>query len=225
MPRSARWTDVYWQPSGRAGMERYSAAMAMDRSLSHLSTAQLLAGARAEAVRDDPDAAVPYLVALHDRATQEVFDTAARLLPADDPIDRELGARILRELGRQDETGRRPFSAQAIPLLRHRLDNEPETYLVTHLISALGYNCAREAPGDVLRFADHPDDGVQFTVAAGIPSLINPAGIEPDALDALVRLCHDDDADTPLVCAICTGQRSCRGKPAHRQPSRSRPLG
>src|SRR5205814_5040291 len=105
MPRSARWTDVYWQPSGRAGMERYSAAMAMDRSLSHLSTAQLLAGARAEAVRDDPDAAVPYLVCRHLREKKEVFDTEARLLPADDPIDRELGARILRELGRQDETG------------------------------------------------------------------------------------------------------------------------
>ena len=63
------------------------------------------------------------------------------------------------------------------------------------MISALGYNRAREALDAVVRFAEHPDVEVRFHVAAAPPSLVNPDRIGSGALDALRRLCKDSDAD------------------------------
>lgn len=70
------------------------------------------------------------------------------------------------------------------------------------VISALGYNCAREALGDVLRFVDHPHWRVRFHVAAALPSLVDEERIEPGAAEALQRLCRDDDADTRYYALI-----------------------
>jgi HEAT repeats len=165
-------------------------------ALSSLSTAELFAGARIDVASDDPATPVPYLVALHERPTEEVFDTAADLLSADEPTERELGARVLRELGPYDDAGRRPFAARAVAELVDRLSKESDPRVLGWVISALGYNCAREALQRVLLFADNPSWRVRFAVAAALPSLVDPERIEPDALAVLLRLCRDDDADT-----------------------------
>jgi HEAT repeat protein len=164
--------------------------------LSKLSTGELLVGALREVPEDDPDDAVPHLVALHERPTREVFDAAVRLVACDDPAERELGVRILRELGDYDDAGRRPFSSEAIPLLIERLDREADLRVLAWVISALGYNRAREALGDVLRFADHPHWRVRFHVAAALPSLVSEERMVPDAAKALQLLCWDDVPDT-----------------------------
>lgn len=164
--------------------------------LSTLSTAELLAGALREVPEDDPYDPAPHLVALHKRPTREVFDAAVRLVASDNPAERELGVRILRELGDYDDAGRRPFSDQAIPLLIERLDHEDDPRVLAWTISALGYNAAREALGDVLRFVDHPHWRVRFHVAAALPSLVEAELIEPEAAEALRLLCRDEDADT-----------------------------
>jgi HEAT repeat protein len=166
--------------------------------LSKLSTAELLAGARREVPEDDRDDQVPHLVALQARPTREVFDAAVQLVARDDPAERELGVRILRELGDYDGdgAGRRPFSSEAIPLLIERLDRETDPRVLGWVISALGYNGASEVLGDVLRFVDHPHWRVRFHVAAALPWLVNGERIEPVAAEALQRLCRDDDADT-----------------------------
>jgi hypothetical protein len=80
--------------------------------VSKLSTEELLVGALREVPEDDPDDPVPHLVALHARPTREVFDAAVRLVACGDPAERELGVRILRELGGYDDAGRRPFSGE-----------------------------------------------------------------------------------------------------------------
>jgi hypothetical protein len=85
--------------------------------LAYMSTAELFAAARTEVAEDDPDDPVPHLVALPERPTQEVSDVAVHLLPGDDPARRELGARVLRDLGPYDDAGRRPFTAEAVPRL------------------------------------------------------------------------------------------------------------
>lgn len=163
--------------------------------LAQMSTAELFAAARTEVPEDDPDDPVPHLVALHERPTHEVFGTAAHLLSGDDPATRELGARVLRELGPYDDAGRRPFTDKAVPLLVDRLNQESEPRVLGWVISALGYNGAREALWEVLRFAEHPHWRVRFHVAAALPSLMDPERIEPGALDALQQLCRDDEAD------------------------------
>ncbi|MER7444012.1 HEAT repeat domain-containing protein [Micromonospora avicenniae] len=163
---------------------------------SRLSTAELLAGALREVSVADPDKSVPYLVALHARPTRQVFDVAVRLVACDNPAERELGVRILRELGDHDVAGRRPFSREGIPLLIERLDREADPRVLGWVISALGYNRAREALGDVLRFVDHPHWRVRFHVATALPSLVDEERIEPHAAKALQLLCRDDEADT-----------------------------
>jgi hypothetical protein len=85
--------------------------------LAYMSTAELFAAARTEVAEDDPDDPVPHLVALPERPTQAVSDVAVHLLPGDDPARRELGARVLRDLGPYDDAGRRPFTAEAVPRL------------------------------------------------------------------------------------------------------------
>ncbi|GAA2615656.1 HEAT repeat domain-containing protein [Paractinoplanes durhamensis] len=143
------------------------------------------------------DAPCPALVELQQRATREVFDAAVALLPDEEPDRRELGLLLLRELGEQQlPGGRRPFSDEAIPLLRRRLREEDDPEVLRTVISALGYNGAREALPDVLDLAAHPHDWVRFAVAAALPSLVDPAGVEPAAADALLALSADDDAET-----------------------------
>jgi HEAT repeat protein len=140
---------------------------------SRLSTAELFRAARLEVSGDDSDDPVPHLVALHERPTREVFDTAARMLSDDDPAVRELGAMVLRELGPYNNEGRRPFTAQAVPLLVDRLNREDQPRVLGWVISALGYNGAREALGEVLPFVEHPHRRVRFHVAAALPSLVD----------------------------------------------------
>ncbi len=178
------------------GDDRAMGSEDVPNALSSLSTAELFAGARIEIAGDDPDSPAPYLVALHERPTDEVFDTAVTLVSDDDPAERELGALVLRELGPYDDAGRRPFTARAVPALVDRLSQENDPRVLGWVISALEYNGAREALRDVLRFAEHPHWRVRFHVAAALPSLVDPERIEPDALAALQQLCRDDDADT-----------------------------
>ncbi len=168
----------------------------MRSGLAEMSDAELFAAAAAEIPEDDYLDPVPHLVALHERPTRQVFATAVRLLTDDDPDARELGARVLRELGPRDDEGRRPFGAEAIPLLVGRLDQERDPRVLQWVISALGFNCAREALGEVLRFTGHPNRWVRFHVAAALPALVDPDRIEPGALEALRTLCGDEEADT-----------------------------
>jgi len=156
----------------------------------------LLRLARREVEDDGGDVPMPALSALHRRPSQEVFDHAAALVCDGDGTQRELGVRILRELGDQQPDGRRPFSEQTVALMRVRLGAETDPAVLSWIVSALGHHRGQEALPEVVALAGHPDDRVRFHVAAALPSLVDLDGVEPEAADALIRLCHDDDADT-----------------------------
>jgi HEAT repeat protein len=64
------------------------------------------------------------------------------------------------------------------------------------IVSALGYHRGQEALPEVVALAGHPDRRVRFHVAAALPGLVDLDCVAPEAADALIRLCHDDDADT-----------------------------
>lgn len=164
--------------------------------LARLPIDDLFARALVEIRDEEQDTPVPCLVALHDRPTGEVFDVAASLLTSPDPLRRELGARVLRELGRQGDDGRLPFGDQAIPLLRDRLGKESDPHVLGWLVSALSYNGAREALAGVLRFVDHPDGFVRFHVAAELPYLTDPDQPDPAVVAALRQLSGDSDPET-----------------------------
>ncbi|GAA4607470.1 hypothetical protein BJY16_006348 [Actinoplanes octamycinicus] len=153
-----------------------------------------LAGREVE--EDDPDAPVPFLVALHQRPVREVFQRAAELVKVGDVTRRVLGLRILRELGERGPDGRRPSTAETIPLLRDQLRQETEPAVLLWIVSALGYHFAAEALFEVVALAGHPDERLRFHVAANLTNLVDLRTVEPAAADALIRLCHDEDADT-----------------------------
>ena len=160
-----------------------------------LPTDVLLAAAKTEMVQAGQDDPVPHLVALHRRATREVFDAAARLMSSVDGAERELGVLVFRELGDPDEEGRRPFSGEAVPLLEVMLAEERDPRVLAGVVSALGYNAATNSLKEVVRLAKHPHWLVRFHVAAALPSLVNPDRIQPNAADALLRLCRDPERD------------------------------
>ncbi|MFI5494226.1 HEAT repeat domain-containing protein [Actinoplanes sp. NPDC051859] len=145
---------------------------------------------------DDGDAPQPAFVALHRRPTREVFDRAAALACDSDAEQRELGVRILRELGDEQPDGHRPFRDETVALMRTRLREETDPAVLHWIVSALGYHHDKEALPQVVALADHPDEWVRFHVAAALPGLVNLDQVEPEAADALLRLCHDDDAET-----------------------------
>ncbi|BCY10410.1 HEAT repeat domain-containing protein [Actinoplanes sp. L3-i22] len=146
---------------------------------------------------EDPygETSQPALVALHQRPTREVFDIAATLLHDNDVTQRELGAQILRNLGDEGPDGR-PFRVETITLMRARLRTETDPAVLSWIISALGYHHGKEALPQVLAFTDHPDDRVRFHIAAALTSLVDLDRVEPEAADALIRLCHDEDDET-----------------------------
>ncbi|SNS90966.1 HEAT repeat-containing protein [Actinoplanes regularis] len=156
----------------------------------------LLRLARREIEDDYGDAPRPALVALHRRPTQEVFDRAAALVRNSDATQRELGVQVLRELGDEQPDGCRPFRDETVALLRARLRDETDPAVVRWIVSALGYHHGGEALSQVVALAGHPDDRVRFHVAAALPSLVDLDHVEPEAADALIRLCHDEDDET-----------------------------
>jgi hypothetical protein len=157
-----------------------------------LSSSDLFARARDEIIRDD-ESVPACLVELHSRPTRDVFDKAAGLLFAADPIDRILGARVLRELGpaRGHETEDRPFKTEATVLLLQVLASEADPVVIAWANSALGYHPAEEAVAAVAAFADHPDVFVRFHVAAALPGMSS----EPLARETLEQLATDVDPE------------------------------
>lgn len=155
---------------------------------------ELFAGALRE--MGEHDGPVPCLVALHGRPTREVFDRAAQLLTREDPVERELGARVLRELGTPDaEDGRRPFTAETVAVVTAGLGDEPDPWVLRWMISALGYHRARRTLGPVLELRAHPAQPVRFAVAAALPDLADPGRTENHVVEALLRLAADEDED------------------------------
>ncbi|MEU9129601.1 HEAT repeat domain-containing protein [Kitasatospora sp. NPDC048540] len=159
------------------------------------TTDELFAAARCELADEEEDAPVPHLVALHRRPTREVFERAAALLGHDEPQERELGARILRELGAPDEDGRRPFGAETVAVVLRELADEPDPWVTHLMLSVIGYHGAREALDLVLSYRDHAAQPVRFAVAAALPGLADPDRTEERVVDALLALGRDTDTD------------------------------
>jgi hypothetical protein len=141
---------------------------------------------------EEEDSPLPSLVALHDRPTRYVFERAARLLAHDKPEERELGARVLRELGECDAEGRRPFTAETIEVVVAEMAEEPDPWVLGWMISALGYHNAEDTLDLVLGHRAHAAQPVRFSVAAALPCLADGERTQDRVVEALLTLAEDD---------------------------------
>ncbi|MFF4364513.1 hypothetical protein [Streptomyces sp. NPDC001594] len=156
-----------------------------------MATDDLFARALDEIGMDEGPA--PCLVALHGRPTRHVFEGAVGLLACEEPAKRELGARILRELGPYDTEGRRPFTPETIEAVLREIPGEPDPGVLSWLISVLGYHNARETLDLVLGYQGHTAQPVRFAVAAALPSLADPERTQDRVVEALLKLSEDED--------------------------------
>jgi HEAT repeat protein len=158
---------------------------------------------RALACIGDEEGSVSYLVELHRRGSREIFERAVASCSSADVNERMLAVRILRELG-----GSPPrFRVEAVPHLLAVLAVEPDPAARRWIISAIGYqhmsghNVPRLSPTKevlsvVLSCASDDDLRVRFAVAAALHCLVDLDAPEPEAIETLIRLSADSDADT-----------------------------
>lgn len=166
----------------------------LQASENDLSTDELFARVM-EDLRTDDDSRLGAVVALHGRPTQEVIDRCLDLCSSADPYERTIGLRVLREL-RHPHTDPdavwRPVEPVVLNLGQH--DEDPD--VVEWAISCLGYQGSGPAALAVmLGQSAHPSWRVRFAVAAGLPGLLNPDDLDPEAMAVLLRLAEDDDPD------------------------------
>jgi hypothetical protein len=152
---------------------------------------ELVASALDE-IREDAEFC-PSLDALHERATPEVYAAALSLMASQDDDERELGVRILRELGSWTEPPY-PYANEAVPALIEHLSRETNPRVLGWTISALGYNGRPEAAPHVLAFRGHPLQRIRFHVAAALPGLCDESNVA-EVGAALLELSTDADAD------------------------------
>ncbi|MFJ9343149.1 hypothetical protein ACIRP0_28235 [Streptomyces sp. NPDC101733] len=142
---------------------------------------------------DTDDGPSPCLDAPHRRPTRYVFERAVSLPACEEPEERELGARILRELGPPDAEGRRPFAGETIDAVVVELPSEPDPGVLGWMISVLGHHGATATLDLVLDHRAHPARAVRFAVAAALPCPADPDRTRQRVVEALLRLAEDED--------------------------------
>jgi hypothetical protein len=152
-----------------------------------LSTTDLLAAAAeaAQATPVDQSRLWPFIHALHDRGTREVFDAAAAWCRAPEATLRSLGADVLSSLGIEDSW---PFAKESDAVLMPLLD-DPEPDVIAAAVNAIeqldiGDNLA------IARLHTHPAREVRAVVSHCLAAFS-----DPDTSDALIALSRDADTE------------------------------
>ncbi|MEW9530321.1 ankyrin repeat domain-containing protein [Microbispora sp. NPDC049125] len=129
--------------------------------------------------------------ALRRRPDDETFAEAAGLCDGEDAAEREFGADVLAEFGRDCEKS--PFHERSLRVLRDMAREEHEPRVIDAVLHALAHHADERALPEVL--AAVARQGRTPTVAAAVAlAAVLPPGDE-DGLAALVRLseCADDE--------------------------------
>jgi HEAT repeat protein len=120
---------------------------------------------------------------LHKRGTVNEFNLSVKLCDSEDPVDREIGADILGQLGWQ----KKAFQEESIPILIELL-SDPVDDAISSAAYALGHRNAAEAVKPLLRHKKHPNPRVRHGVVFGLLSLE-----DTDAINCLIDLTNDKD--------------------------------
>jgi HEAT repeat protein len=132
---------------------------------------------------------VDLLVALHERASREVFDAAASLCGDPSPSERILGLMILRELG---PAGSRPVYEEAWPLLEGMAEKETDPDVLYWVLGCLRYTCSPRVIDTLVRYSTHPDPDIRRGIAFGITSC---GCTDQRIIDVQLRLAEDPEPE------------------------------
>lgn len=127
---------------------------------------------------------------LHELGSKEVFAAASRLLSSRRPVEREVGANVLGQLGFNDSY---PFKAASVPKLRRLIRQDENSDVAAAALRALGSLGAWQALVRVGKMAEHPDARVRLALAQALATPDDPCPQE--VIDLLVRLTGDRNGD------------------------------
>jgi HEAT repeat protein len=152
--------------------------------------AALLAEAAGYADVRDPRRA--QVIAVVQRRTDAgAFIAAAEAAQAAEVALRVVAMEVLGQIGYAAD---RPYREQTLPLLLGEIDQAVEPRLLQTAITATAHLGDGRALTSVLRHAGHRDALVRRAVAFTLPTLCDPAAPVPAAVQALVELSRDTDA-------------------------------
>jgi HEAT repeat protein len=133
----------------------------------------------------DEDRAREAVAILHYRGTSEEFEIARELATARDPARRGLAADIMGQLGWDERT----LLEESVDVLLGLLE-DPDSRVVAHAATALGFRNHPRAIPRLLRLLADPDADVRLGVVHGLSR-----HDDLDAIGGLIRLTTDDDRD------------------------------
>lgn len=134
----------------------------------------------------DEDKAWEAVSTLHFRATREVFEEARKLCYSECPQERGLGADILGQLGVPD----RLCPGECVAVLSEISRTETDEEVIGSICTALGHLGHAGAVEPLLRWKEHPNAKIRWHVAVSLGG-----HEEPEAVEALIELSNDLDAD------------------------------
>ena len=134
---------------------------------------------------NDEEVYWPLIAELHKRGTTSEFNLAVKLCNSEDPIEKEMGADILGQLGWQKKT----FHEESISILVDLLSDPTDT-VIASAAYALGHRNTGKAIKPLLRHKTHPNSRVRHSVTFGL------LGLEAvEAINCLIELSEDEDDD------------------------------
>ncbi len=133
---------------------------------------------------------------LRSNGTRRIFEIAVTWLQSNEPVKRARGAAILAQLrasssGEQAKEPEWLFRDETLPLLVALLERESDALVLGSGIAALGHLYNESAIPIIVRYADHPDKDVRFSVACALGHFPN----DPAAVATLIPLTRDAHSD------------------------------
>jgi HEAT repeats len=133
--------------------------------------------------------------ALRRNGNREIFETAASWLRESDPLKRARGAAILAQLrAPSEEPMKEPkwlYREETFPLLVELLEHESDALVLASAIAALGHLYNEAGIPIIVRYKDHPDQDVRYSVTCALGHFPD----DPLSVATLIPLTKDEDSD------------------------------
>jgi HEAT repeat protein len=145
----------------------------------------------------DDEAPWDAVSALRSDGNREIFETAAAWFRETDPMKRARAAAILAQLrvsGSEKPPRKEPewlFRDEAFPLIVEMLEHEANVMVLSSGIAALGHLYNEAGIPVIVRYKNHLDQDVRFSVACALGHFPN----NPLAVANLIPLTRDEDSD------------------------------
>jgi HEAT repeat protein len=127
------------------------------------------------------------LIALHERATRDVFDEASALCADPDPRQRITGLWLLREIGPTDH---RPVYEETWNVLDRMASKEQDIEVLRWVVMCFGFTCNPAALDPLVSFSTHPAPEIRESVAFHIVGCSDAN--DPRMVEVQLRLCGDE---------------------------------